>query len=338
MKCAIFGAGSLGTVLGAYLTKGGIEVDLINRNRAHTEALKQNGAAVTGTVQMTVPVRALLPEEMTGTYDVIFLLTKQTENRAVAEFLKQRLNGGGVICTLQNGLPEPLLAEIVGEDAVLGCVVEWGATLVSPGVAELTSAPDCLTFSLGSIKKRSDGKLEEVKTILEKMGPVTVEDNWPGTRFAKLLINAAFSGVSTVAGTTFGEAAKDKASRTCIQKVIKECIDVARAAGIAIAPMQSKDIVKLMDYNNPVKKKIAFFIIPLAIKRHALLKPSMLQDIEKGKKTEVDFINGAINALGKKHHVPTPFNDKVVSLIHEIEEGRRTPGRDNIRELLSAKP
>jgi 2-dehydropantoate 2-reductase len=333
MKCAIYGAGSLGTILGAYLTKGGVDADLINRNRAHTEALKQNGAAVTGTVQMTVPVRALQPEEMTDTYDVIFLLTKQTENRAVSEFLRPRLKAGGVICTLQNGLPEPLIADIVGEDAVLGCVVEWGATLVSPGVSQLTSAPDRLTFTLGSLKKRCDGKLAEVKSILEKMGPVTVEENWLGARFAKLLINAAFSGVSTVAGTTFGEAAKDKASRACIQAVIKECIDVSKAAGITIAPMQGNDIAKLMDYNNPLKKKIAFCIIPLAIKKHALLKPSMFQDIEKGKKTEVDYINGAICDFGRKYHVPTPYNDKVTALIHDIEEGKRTAGRANITEF-----
>lgn len=331
MKCAIYGAGSLGTILGAYLTKGGVDVDLVNRNKAHTEALKQNGAKVTGTIQMTVPVKALLPEEITDTYDVIFLLTKQTENRAVVESLKPRLNKGGVICTLQNGLPEPLIAEIVGEDNVLGCVVEWGATLVSPGVSELTSETDCLTFSLGSLKKRNDNKLAEVKSLLEKMGPVTVEDNWLGTRYAKLLINAAFSGVSTVAGTTFGEAAKNKASRTVIQRVIKECIDVAKAAGITIAPMQGKDIVKLMDYQNAFKKKIAYFIIPMAIKKHALLKPSMLQDLEKGKKTEIDYINGSICDFGKKYHVPTPFNNKVVSLIHDIEDGKRTASRENIK-------
>jgi 2-dehydropantoate 2-reductase len=333
MKCAIYGAGSLGTILGAYLTKGGVDVDLVNRNKAHTEALKQRGATVTGTVNMTVPVKALLPEEMTEPYDVVFLMTKQTENRQVAASLKPFLKEGGVICTLQNGFPEPLIAEIVGEDTVMGCVVEWGATLVSPGVSELTSEPSCLTYSLGSLKKRGDHKLGEVKGILEKMGPVTVEENWIGARYAKLLINAAFSGISTVAGTTFGEASLDKAWRACIQKVLKECIDVAKAAGIVIAPMQGKDIVKLMDYGNPIKKKIAFLIIPMAIKKHALLKPSMLQDIEKGKKTEVDFINGTIRQFGRQYHVSTPYNDKVVSLIHEIEEGKRAACHDNIREF-----
>ena len=333
MKCTIYGAGSLGTILGAYLTKGGVDVDLVSRNRAHVDALKRNGASVTGTVQMTVPVRALLPEEMTSRYDVIFLMTKQTENKTVVESLKPRLTAGGVICTLQNGFPEPLIAGIVGEAAVLGCVVEWGATLQSPGVSELTSQPDGLTFSLGSITKRGDGKLSEVQSLLGKMGPVTVEDNWTGARFAKLLINAAFSGVSTVAGATFGEASTDKRSRVCIQAVIKECIDVAKAAGITIAPMQGKDIVKLMNFHGPLKKKLSFMIIPLAMKKHGRLKPSMLQDIEKGKKTEIDYINGTVSAYGRKYHVPTPMNDRVVALIHELESGRRTPGMANIKDL-----
>jgi 2-dehydropantoate 2-reductase len=333
MKCAIYGAGSLGTILGAYLAKDGVDVDLVNRNRAHVDALKRDGATVTGTVQMTVPVKALLPEEMTARYDIIFLMTKQTENRTVVEALKAQLAEGGVICTLQNGFPEPLIAGIVGEASVLGCVVEWGATLRSPGVSELTSEPDCLTFSLGSLTKRGDGKLAEVKALLENMGPVSVEENWTGTRFAKLLVNAAFSGVSTVAGATFGAASKDRRSRACIQTVIKECIDAAKAAGITIAPMQGKDIVRLMDFRGPFKKKISFMIIPMAMKKHAKLKPSMLQDLEKGKKTEIDYINGAISAYGRAHHVPTPMNDKVVSLIHEIEDGKRTPGMANIGEL-----
>ena len=73
MRSAIYGAGSLGTVLGAYLSRNGVEIDLINRNRDHVEALNRNGARITGTVDMTVPVKALLPEDMTGTYDIIFL-------------------------------------------------------------------------------------------------------------------------------------------------------------------------------------------------------------------------------------------------------------------------
>ena len=166
--------------------------------------------------------------------------------------------------------------------------------------------------------------------LLEKMGPVDVDENFIGTRWSKLLINAAFSGMSTVLGCTFGEAAGPKDSRRIVQRIIKECIDVCDASGIRIEPVQGKDIVKLLDYRNSFKKAVSFFIIPIAIRKHALLKASMLQDIERGKKTEVDSINGAVCAQGRKVGVPTPCNDKVVEIIHLIENGNLKADRSNL--------
>ena len=132
-RYAIYGAGSLGTVLGAYITKNGGTIDLINRNKAHVTALREKGAVIRGTVEMTVPVKALFPDEMEGKYDVILLMTKQLLNQEVVTFLKDYLADDGVIVTLQNGLPEPGIAEIVGSNRTMGCVVEWGAALTSPG-------------------------------------------------------------------------------------------------------------------------------------------------------------------------------------------------------------
>ena len=100
-RYAIYGAGSLGTVLGAYITKNGGQIDLINRNRAHVDALRANGAIIKGTVNMTVPVTALTPDEMSGKYDVILLLTKQLLNREVVTFLSGFLAEDGVIVTVQ---------------------------------------------------------------------------------------------------------------------------------------------------------------------------------------------------------------------------------------------
>ena len=96
-RYAIYGAGSLGTVLGAYITKNGEKIDLINRNRAHVEALRKNGAIINGTVDLKVPVSALTPDEMSGKYDVILLLTKQLLNKEVVTFLKDYLEDDGVI-------------------------------------------------------------------------------------------------------------------------------------------------------------------------------------------------------------------------------------------------
>ena len=322
MRIAIYGAGSLGTILGAFITKAGVNIELINRNKAHVEALKTKGAQVVGTMNFNQPVMAYTPDEMSGEYDILFLMTKQQHNAEVVQMLKNYLAKDGVLVTFQNGLPEVQIAEVLGEERVLGCTVAWGATLKEPGVCELTSEPDALSFSLGSISKNRSKHFAKVKELLEMMGTVDVEENFLGTRWSKLLINAAFSGMSAVLGCTFGEAAGPRNSRRIVQALIKECIDVCKAGGIRIEPVQGKDIVKLLDYNNPLKRAFSFFIIPIAIRKHAKLKASMLQDLEKGKLTEVDAINGAVSEYGRKVGCPTPMNDRVVEIIHQIEQNK----------------
>ena len=331
MRIAIYGAGSLGTILGAYISKAGVEIELINRNKAHIEALQTKGAHITGTVEFTQPVVAYTPDQMNGVYDVIFLMTKQQHNAEVVTMLKEFLAADGALVTFQNGLPELQIAEILGEERVLGCTVAWGATLQGPGVCELTSAPDALSFSLGSISPKKNRLFDNIKEVLEHMGSVDVEENFIGTRWSKLLINAAFSGMSAVLGCTFGEAAGPRESRKVVQALIKECIDVCAKGGIRIEPVQGKDIVKLLDYHNPIKKAVAYMIIPIAIRKHAKLKASMLQDIEKGKLTEVDAINGAVCNYGRKVDFPTPANDKVVEIIHKIEKGELKPSFENLK-------
>ena len=331
MRTAIYGAGSLGTILGAFISKAGEHIELINRNKAHVEALNSNGAKVTGTVEFTQKVTAYTPDQMSGEYDIIFLMTKQQNNKEVVQMLKGFLAQDGVLVTFQNGLPEMQIADILGEERVLGCTVAWGATMQGPGICELTSEPDALSFSLGSISPKKNRHFDNIKEVLEHMGSVDVEENFIGTRWSKLLINASFSGMSAVLGCTFGEAAKPRESRRIVQALIKECIDVCATGGIRIEPVQGKDIVKLLDYKGAVKRAISFFIIPIAIRKHAKLKASMLQDIEKGKLTEVDAINGAVSDYGRKVGCPTPMNDRVVEIIHNIEQGKMKPGFENLK-------
>lgn len=328
MNCAIYGAGAMGTVLGAYIARAGRDIDLINRNREHIAALKERGAHIVGTVDFTQKVNALLPEEMTKKYDIILLMTKQRMNGEIVAFLKDYLKEDGALCTCQNGLPEPKIAEIIGQDRTLGCAIAWGATFRGKGVSELTSDPAALTFSLGAYGKGNH--LQDVKELLECMGQVTVEQNFIGARWSKLLINSAFSGLSTVTGATFGEISVQKSSRRVAQAIMKECIDVAKAAGIRIEPVQGHQIDKLFDYKGKLKKALSFALIPVAMKKHARLISSMLQDLRAGKKCEIDFINGVVCEFGKKYGVPTPCNDKTVQLVHEIEEGKRPISFENI--------
>ena len=331
MRYAIYGAGSLGTVLGAYITKAGVPIDLINRNKKHTAALKEKGAHIKGTVDFKVKVNALYPDEMTEVYDVIFLMTKQLLNKEVVTFLKPYLSEKGVIVTLQNGIPEPGIAEIIGSDRTIGCVVEWGATLDEPGTSILTSDPESLSFHMGKMEGVSDEMFNLVKELLEKMCPVYIEDNLLGARWSKLLINATFSGIGTCVGGLFGDVSEDKDAQKVAIICMKECIDVGRAAGATFAPVQGKDITKLFYYTNNIKKAFGIFLLPIAMKKHRLIEPSMLQDLKKDKPCEVDAINGVVCEWGKKVNIPTPINDRIVEIIKKEQNKELPLSKENIR-------
>lgn len=330
-RYAIYGAGSLGTVLGAYIVKNGGEIDLINRNRAHVEALNEKGAKVIGTVEMTVPVKAITPDQMSGKYDIIILLTKQLLNREVVTFLKDYLEEDGVIVTLQNGIPEPLIAEIIGENRTMGCAVEWGAALVEPGVCRLTSEPDSLSFHMGGMNGISEEKFAEVKELLELMCPVHREENLLGARWSKLLINSTFSGLGTVIGGKFGDVSEGKVAKKVAIRCMKECIDVGHASGVSFAPVQGKNIVGLFYYKGALKRAFGCALLPIAMKKHREIEPSMLQDLKKGKPCEIDAINGVICEFGKKYSVKTPINDRIVEIIKKIEAGEMKATADNIK-------
>ncbi len=332
MRVCIYGAGSLGTVLGAYISKAGEEIDLVNRNKKHVEALNSNGAKIVGKVDFIQKVHAILPDEMEGKYDIVFLMTKQLDNRNVLERIKTFLNDDGVVCTMQNGLPEPLVEEIIGKNRTYGCAIGWGAQMVDFGVCELTSEPDALVFALGALEtiNKDDGHFKEIVRLLSLMGKVELNDNFIGVRWSKLVVNSAFSGLSTVCGCDFGGVSDNKKSRLLAQKIIKEIIDLCEKGNVKIEPIQGKDVVKLLNYKSKIKQKISFAIIPIAIKKHRLIRASMLQDIEKGKKCEVDAINGVVSDFGKKYGSPTPINDKTVEIIKKIENGELKPSFDNL--------
>lgn len=330
-RFCIYGAGSLGTVLGAYITKNGGKIDLINRNKAHVAALQEKGARIIGTVDMTVPVTAYIPDEMTGKYDVILLMTKQLHNPEVVTMLKDYLTETGVIVTLQNGIPEPGIAEIVGANHTMGCTVEWGATLSAPGECTLTSDPDSLSFHMGKMDGITDAQFKMVKDLLELMCPVHEEANLIGARWSKLLINATFSGLGTVVGGVFGDVSETKENREIAVRCMKECIDVGHAAGATFAPVQGKDITKLFYYKGSLKRAFALFLMPIAMKKHRAIEPSMLQDLKHGKPCEIDAINGVVCDWGRKCNVPTPVNDRIVEVVKKIQNGELKAEATNIK-------
>ncbi len=309
MRILIYGAGAMGTSFGVLLTRGGVPCDLVTRNAEHVGMLKTRGAALTESGKETVtPVSALLPQEMTGKYDVIFLCTRQRDNEAVARFLLPFLAEDGAFVTVQNGLPEEGLGEIFGADRVYGAALGWGAELVGAGKVSVTSEEYRLALGAFGEGKR----LQELADLLGRGLEVSVGD-LREIRYSKLVVNAAFSTLSAISGLTFGELAKRH--RKLVLALMRETVAVAQAEGCKKLVQNGHDIGKLF------KSPFAGLILPIAMKKHRAIRSGMLKDLEAGRRCDVDFVAGAVVKAGERLHVETPKLSAAVALVHDIENG-----------------
>jgi 2-dehydropantoate 2-reductase len=320
MRTAILGAGALGIIIGARMTQNGQQVDLIDSFKENVDALNTNGAIVTGYLAMHQAVTALTPEQMTGTYDLVLLLTKQTANETALLKLLPHLHKDSIVCTLQNGVPEESVAAIVGKERTIGGAVGFGATWLKPGVSELTSTMEAVekfAFEIGEIDGVVRPRLAKVKEVLSASGGTTILTNLMGIRYTKLLMNSTFSGMSAALNGTFSDVLANPKAMVCVAHIADEVIKVCRGLGYRMVEMQGVDFEFLeLNIKADIPSKMDFY--KKVWGRHNN-KASMLQDLEKGKKTEIDYINGVVCRGGRKCGIPTPFNDKVVELVKEAE-------------------
>jgi 2-dehydropantoate 2-reductase len=325
-RLAIMGCGSLGTILGAYISKGGRQVDLIDANKSHVDELNKSGAKIQilGKEGFTVPVKALTPDQMEGVYDIFIYMAKQTYNDVAIPQMIAHSDENTVICTCQNGIPEIAVCKMFDSERVLGAPVLWGATWVGPGVSNLTQSAEALkgaAFTIGSVSGKVTPAVMEIKEILELMGHVDISENLMGQRWCKLLMNSTFSGMSTVLGGTFGDVNRSDAAMKCVAYIGRESVRACKASGIQMEEYHGNDFTKIFEFSNEeeMQKTIAKARDIWSV--FDLLEASMLQDLQKGRKCEIDAINGVVCDAGRQHGVPTPINDMVVEIVKMKEKG-----------------
>jgi len=341
MRIAVLGAGSLGTIVGAYLADGGMDVELIDTYQEHVDALNQTGAKVIGTTEFHAKVRAITPENKSGKYDLVLLLTKQLFNDTILRELLPFLKDDSVVCSLQNGIPEEKVASIVGVERVIAGSVEFGATFIEPGVSSLTTEFTQFkkyAFQIGELNGATTERIQSIKSVLDLVGGTHISDNLVGTKWSKLLINNAFSGLSAALNGEYGDILDNEIGILSAVYIADETIKVGHATGVTFAKMNGFDISSLeLQSEKDIPKRIQTLRVVMEPSR--LLRASMLQDLEKKRKTEIDYINGVIPRMGEGTGILTPFNDLVVKLVKSAEEYQTVPNFDtNIKafeELLN---
>ena len=326
----------MGTVLGALVTKGGEDIVLVDVNEPHVQALNEKGARITGHMDLTVPVKAITPDGMEGIYDLVIYLVKTTyDGKALPEILPH-INDESMLITLQNGVPEEKVTTVIGKERTLGGAIGWGATQLGPGISELTSEAEAMTYDIGELGGSVTPRLEAIKTILDKAGTANITANLPGIRWTKLMANVSMSGLGAALGCTYGSILDDDKALVVAIAIIIETVKTARALGVKMEPMQGADPGLILDIIKE-SEEIALNAMRLVYDRHRDQIASMLQDLRKGIPCEVETLNGYLSRKSAEVGVPTPVNDQVTEIIRGIESGKYALSFENL-DMIEVGP
>ncbi len=340
MKIVVIGAGAVGAVVAGHLADLNYDVQLVCKHREILESIENNGLRIEGIKEPIIcyPDTVLDISQITDKPDIIFLATKATDVKELIQNSVPFLRDDTVVVSFQNGICEDSIAEIVRPDRTIGCVVGWGATMHGPGRIELTSDGE---FILGELDGEVTHRLLIIKSMLEKIFKVRISTNIYGALFAKLIINSCISTLGAISGLNFGELLNLNIARTLCLQVLTEGVQVAKSCQIKLEKIGGKiDLYKLalvpkeLNSNFSLSLLKKHFMIQLIGLKYRRVKSSSLQSLERGKPTEIDFLNGYILKKAQEHDIPVPVNQKLVALVKEIETGKMKIDSENLFHIL----
>ena len=304
MRIHILGAGSLGCAIGGTLAVAGSDVTLIARSREHVDAVNTRGLVLRDAdggervVELAATTDALgLPPA-----DLVIVLVKSFHTEAAIEGYKSAVGEHTIVMSLQNGLGhEDVLAEVVGRERLLAGKTYVGGVFLAPGIvrAGVKGKATLIGEPSGGISER----VRRVAAEFERAGLKTqVSDNITGTIWDKLLVNTATGALSAITRLPYGPMYAAPELEAVAVAAVAEAMAVAHAKRVALSIEQPID---------------AWLMAGAGLGPD--FKASMLQSLEKGSVTEIDFINGAIVREGQRLGVPTPVNRTLVACVKGIE-------------------
>jgi 2-dehydropantoate 2-reductase len=328
-RIAVIGPGAIGGTTAALLTSNGFDVTLVCKYPDLASKISQDGIRIHGLgKEMIIRIPAVATvQEMDGTFDLVLLATKAMDMADSAKDVLPLLRSDTKVVSMQNGIMEGDLAEIVGIERTVGCVVGFGATMEAYGTIELTSHGD---MWLGYMDRDPDPDLIEISRILNVVAATHTVKRILPTRYAKLIINSCTSTLGVITGLELGTLLKHKRARQLFIKVGEEAIQVADALGIQVPPYGGRIRIRtILNSPDPVRH-LAIRIIGIRYRR---MKSTNLQSLERGGTTEIEYLNGYIVDQGSILNVKTPVNRKLIEMVREIEEKKRSITPLNLKEV-----
>ncbi len=303
MKIAIVGSGAMGSLFGGLLAESGNEVYLLDVWKEHVETINKKGLWIEGlSGDRFIKIKAVTePKEIGDTSDLIIIFVKSYHTENAAKNISLLVGENTSILTLQNGLGNfEILNNIFGSEKVIAGTTSYGATILGPGkVRHAGIGPT----TIGELNGKITDRIEKIAQVLSKAEIKTeISDNVLGLVWSKLLINVGINALGVLIRVRNSELIKGEYSSKLQAALVEEAIEVAKKKGIKL-----------------VHKNMAKEVALICEKTSANVN-SMLQDVLKKRRTEIDFINGAIVREGKKLNLSTPVNQTITDLIKAIEE------------------
>jgi 2-dehydropantoate 2-reductase len=342
-KILFVGAGAIGSYIGAFLSRAGHDVTLVDAWAEQVETIRCHGIAVTGPHDpFTARPKAVHLHEaqrLPRDFQIVFIAMKVYDTAWAAQLAVRHAAPDGVIVSSQNCWPDPIVAAVTGAQRTVGLIMsKIGVALWKPGEVERGlekgRGQGHDVFRVGEHDGRHTPRAEELAKILAVVDGSQVTDNLWGERWSKLCANAMGNPVTAMSGLGSVEVASSEVGRAITIHLAGESARVGIALGLRVPKFNGETVERWAD---STRRETWDSLDTMLTPKSATARnwrASMAQDVAKGRTTEIEYMNGHVVAQGKAAGVPTPVSVATVEMIRELEAGQRKQAPENITEVL----
>ena len=343
-KIAIMGPGAVGSFVGAHFVREGEDVTFIDMWPEHVETMRSKGLRASSSYDdFTVPVNAMHltdAQNIQELFDIALITVKSYDTEWATHFIKRYVKPDGFFVSIQNCWNDPVIAGIVGPERALGSVAShievalWEPGHVNRG-GEMGRDHGHVVFRVGEHNGQITPRSQKIAGMLDRIDAAYASDNLWGERWSKLCQNGMGNAISAMSAMGSQELAQDPRCRSIRIHLAKEGAQVGLAQGLNVVDMSGKPAQMWSEADKgDVFEELDDFLSTRGGNVNWLA--SMAQDVKKGRRSEIDYMNGLICQKGREVGVATPFNDAIVDAMHGIDDGSLTPDPSNVDRILRA--
>jgi 2-dehydropantoate 2-reductase len=341
-RIAVFGAGAIGGYTGGNLAHNGFDVTLIDPWPEHIVAIRKDGLSLEGVSEAefmrarpkTMHLTEVQDLAKQKPIDICFISVKSYDTEWATTMMRQYLAPGGYVVSLQNCINEERIAGVVGWGKTVGAIAAiLSAELYAPGKIRRTGAknpPGHEVYRVGEVHGRVTARIEELGAMIRTIDTCRVTDNLWGERWSKLCVNGMHNGVSAASGLSGNAMRQDERIRKLIIALGGEAVRVGQAQGYKLEDIAGQDAEKLArasEGDEQAMEEVEALMLALRNSqgRSEHQRPSMGQDMQKGRRTEIDFINGLIVERGAALNRKVSTHQKLIAAVKQVELGKTAP-------------